>query len=84
MDNDQGMENSSPTIRSISRKQTTTAYGNELPHLLSLRTEATESAPIMMVRKFRPDNRRLYRNREDDIIDKQILSEDIATSLVSE
>jgi hypothetical protein len=68
-----------------SPNQTTTTDGDaEYPHLLPLRTETAKSAPIMMVRKFRPDSRRLYRDRGNDIIENRLLSEDVANCLVSE
>jgi hypothetical protein len=56
----------------------------EFPHVLPLHTENTKSAPIMMVRKFRSKARRLYKDGVSDVVDKGVLGEDMANSLVSE
>lgn len=69
---------------SSTAKNHATGQHADFPHLPSLRTETTKLAPIMMVRKFRPDSRRLYRDPGNDIVEKRILSEEVATCLVSE
>jgi hypothetical protein len=56
----------------------------DFPPLHPTQTDTNKSAPIMVVRKFRPSMRRLYEDPARDIITQQILKEDIAEKLVAE
>jgi len=76
-------ETSSYTTHANSHTSTIDGNANFF-HLLPLRTETAQSAPTMMARNFRPDSRRLYSDRGNDIFQKCILSEEVATCLVSE
>lgn len=57
---------------------------SDFPPLHQIQDDVHKSAPIMIVRKFRPSTRRLYDSPKRDIIEEGILTEDVAERLASE